>query len=146
MLFDVGKLLNEEHVATLTCTDPEATNDSVYLGTTLARAICETYTSSGSIRSLAGSASCRIYRSRTVGSTCCTICHLEGSRFVSTHLSAWFSDHRFFSGCDQIASIEEDVVVAFTDPDGEDSNRITVILNKAFKVPIPLICPRPSDW
>lgn len=52
---------------------------------------------------------------------------------LSIHLLKYLFKYRL-QGCDQIASIEEDVVVAFTDPDGEDSNRITVILNKAYKV------------
>jgi len=37
------------------------------------------------------------------------------------------------AGCEQLAAIEENVVTAFTDIGGDDNNRITVILNRAYK-------------
>ncbi|KAF8077980.1 hypothetical protein FPV67DRAFT_1463707 [Lyophyllum atratum] len=37
-------------------------------------------------------------------------------------------------GCSQLASVEESIVIAFTQSGGEDHNRITVLLNKAYKV------------
>ncbi|KAJ7709939.1 armadillo-type protein [Mycena rosella] len=37
------------------------------------------------------------------------------------------------AGCDRLAVIEENLVMAFTDLGGEDNNRITVILNQAYR-------------
>ncbi|KAJ7452459.1 hypothetical protein B0H11DRAFT_2073533 [Mycena galericulata] len=37
------------------------------------------------------------------------------------------------AGCDRLACIEENLVIAFTDVGGEDNNRITVILNQAYR-------------
>jgi hypothetical protein len=37
-------------------------------------------------------------------------------------------------GCDRLAAIEENIVLAFTDVGGDDNNRISVILNRAYKV------------
>ncbi|KAJ7774662.1 hypothetical protein DFH07DRAFT_800430 [Mycena maculata] len=37
------------------------------------------------------------------------------------------------AGCDRLALIEENLVVAFTDVGGDDDNRITVILNQAYR-------------
>jgi len=49
VLFDVGKLLNEEHVATSTYNDSQTIIDYVHLGAAPTCAICETYTGSGLI-------------------------------------------------------------------------------------------------
>jgi anaphase-promoting complex subunit 5 len=38
------------------------------------------------------------------------------------------------TGCDRLAAIEENLVIAFTDVGGEDNNRITVVLNQAYRV------------
>lgn len=40
------------------------------------------------------------------------------------------------SGCEKLATVEENIVIAFTDSSGEDSNRITVLLNRSYKVPL----------
>ncbi|KAJ7156003.1 hypothetical protein C8R43DRAFT_998757 [Mycena crocata] len=37
------------------------------------------------------------------------------------------------AGCERLAVIEENLVIAFTDVGGEDNNRITVILNQAYR-------------
>jgi anaphase-promoting complex subunit 5 len=37
-------------------------------------------------------------------------------------------------GCDALAAIEQNVVIAFTEQGGDDNNRITVLLNRAYKV------------
>uniref|UniRef100_A0A0W0FGE9 Anaphase-promoting complex subunit 5 n=1 Tax=Moniliophthora roreri TaxID=221103 RepID=A0A0W0FGE9_MONRR len=37
------------------------------------------------------------------------------------------------AGCDDLAAIEADTVIAFTESGGDDNNRLTVILNKAYK-------------
>ncbi|KAJ7063271.1 hypothetical protein C8F01DRAFT_984862 [Mycena amicta] len=37
------------------------------------------------------------------------------------------------AGCDRLAAIEEDLVIAFTGVGGTDNNRITVILNQAYR-------------
>jgi hypothetical protein len=37
-------------------------------------------------------------------------------------------------GCDQLAAIEENIVTAFTEVGGDDNSRITITLNKAYKV------------
>lgn len=37
-------------------------------------------------------------------------------------------------GCDRVAAVEENVVVAFTEVGGDDNNRFTVTLNQAYKV------------
>lgn len=37
-------------------------------------------------------------------------------------------------GCDQIVAVEENVVTAFTEVGGDDNNRFTVTLNRAYKV------------
>ncbi|GLB34986.1 putative microtubule associated protein [Lyophyllum shimeji] len=37
------------------------------------------------------------------------------------------------AGCSQLASLEESIVIACTQPGGDDHNRITVLLNKAYK-------------
>jgi hypothetical protein len=38
------------------------------------------------------------------------------------------------AGCDRLSILEENLVIAFTDVGGEDNNRITVILNQAYRV------------
>ena len=38
------------------------------------------------------------------------------------------------SGCERLAEIEENAVMAFTAIGGDDNNRISVILNRAYKV------------
>jgi anaphase-promoting complex subunit 5 len=37
-------------------------------------------------------------------------------------------------GCDSLAVVEENVVLAFTEAGSKDNNRITVLLNKAYRV------------
>ncbi|KAJ7219238.1 hypothetical protein GGX14DRAFT_435221 [Mycena pura] len=37
------------------------------------------------------------------------------------------------AGCDQLAIVEENLVIAFTDVGGEDNNRLTVTLNQAYR-------------
>jgi anaphase-promoting complex subunit 5 len=37
-------------------------------------------------------------------------------------------------GCDHVAAVEENVVTAFTEVGGDDNNRFTVTLNRAYKV------------
>ncbi|KAJ6630768.1 hypothetical protein B0H10DRAFT_2160163 [Mycena sp. CBHHK59/15] len=37
------------------------------------------------------------------------------------------------AGCDRLAAIEENLVIAFTDIGGEDNNRITLLLNQAYR-------------
>ncbi|KAJ6496647.1 hypothetical protein C8R47DRAFT_349617 [Mycena vitilis] len=37
------------------------------------------------------------------------------------------------AGCDRLSILEENLVIAFTDVGGEDNNRITVILNQAYR-------------
>ncbi|KAJ7172511.1 armadillo-type protein [Mycena filopes] len=37
------------------------------------------------------------------------------------------------AGCDRLSAIEENLVIAFTDVGGEDNNRLTVILNQAYR-------------
>lgn len=37
-------------------------------------------------------------------------------------------------GCDRVADIEENVVTAFTEVGGNDNNRFTVTLNRAYNV------------
>jgi hypothetical protein len=44
-------------------------------------------------------------------------------------------------GCDELAAVEEDVVTAFTDVCSDDNNRITVKLNRAYKVSPCRACP-----
>ena len=38
------------------------------------------------------------------------------------------------SGCFKLARVEEDIVTAFTDVGGDDNNRLTVTLNRAYHV------------
>lgn len=38
------------------------------------------------------------------------------------------------AGCDALATIEENVVIAFTEQGGDDNNRITVLVNRAYKL------------
>lgn len=38
------------------------------------------------------------------------------------------------TGCDRLSVIEENLVIAFTDVGGDDNNRLTVILNQAYRV------------
>jgi hypothetical protein len=40
----------------------------------------------------------------------------------------------FISGCERLAAIEENIVTAFTDVASDDNNRLTVVLNRAYKV------------
>lgn len=42
--------------------------------------------------------------------------------------------HAYYSGCNQLSSVEENVVVAFAEVGGDDNNRITTTLNRAYKV------------
>ena len=37
-------------------------------------------------------------------------------------------------GCDHVAVVEENIVTAFTEVGGDDNNRFTVTLNRAYKV------------
>lgn len=37
------------------------------------------------------------------------------------------------AGCDQLAQVEENIVIAFTEYGGDNNNRLTVILNKAYR-------------
>ncbi|EDR14280.1 uncharacterized protein LACBIDRAFT_305954 [Laccaria bicolor S238N-H82] len=37
------------------------------------------------------------------------------------------------AGCEKLATVEENIVIAFTDSGSEDSNRITVLLNRSYK-------------
>lgn len=40
-------------------------------------------------------------------------------------------------GCDHVATVEENIVTAFTEVGGDDNNRFTVFLNRAYKVCYP---------
>jgi anaphase-promoting complex subunit 5 len=42
--------------------------------------------------------------------------------------------HTLSSGCDELATVEENIVTAFTEAGGDDDNRLTVTLNRAYKV------------
>ncbi len=51
----------------------------------------------------------------------------------------WFELRLFWAlirlaGCDRLADIEESIVIAFTEQGSSDNNRLTSILNKAYKV------------
>lgn len=37
-------------------------------------------------------------------------------------------------GCDKLSSLEDDMVLAFMEPGTESDTRLTVVLNKAYKV------------
>lgn len=56
---------------------------------------------------------------------------LELLRYEPSH-----ADIYLIIGCDQLAAIEENIVTAFSEVGSEDNNRITVILNRAYKVSI----------
>lgn len=58
---------------------------------------------------------------------------MEGSGLAG-FLCDVISAHSFWIGCEKLAEIEEDIVIAFTDVAGDDNNRITAILNQAYKV------------
>jgi hypothetical protein len=49
------------------------------------------------------------------------------------------------AGCDALAAIEENVVIAFTEQGGDDNNRITMLLNRAYKVCDPWYSMK-HDW
>lgn len=40
----------------------------------------------------------------------------------------------YTSGCDKLAAVEEDIVIAFIPAGGENVNRLAIILNKAYQV------------
>jgi hypothetical protein len=42
----------------------------------------------------------------------------------------------FFLGCGQLSTLEEQLVLIFTEVRSDDNNRLTVTINQAYKVPI----------
>jgi hypothetical protein len=61
------------------------------------------------------------------------VCRLAGSWYVLFTLSASCTLTNDI-GCIQLADISERIVIAFTDVGSEDSNRLTVLLNRAYRV------------
>lgn len=72
---------------------------------------------------------------------------LKNSNGHSTQCSQWYGEKQVRisscfslcecsrrSGCEKLATVEENIVIAFTDSGSEDSNRITVLLNRSYKV------------
>ncbi|KAL0946934.1 hypothetical protein HGRIS_013094 [Hohenbuehelia grisea] len=65
--------------------------------------------------------------------------HLMDSKFTTHLYNAQWAQHCVQSvvwdamGCPSLASIEEDVVFAFTEVGGDDNNRLTVLLNRAYR-------------
>ena len=48
-------------------------------------------------------------------------------------LSAEF-EYESFPGCGQLSTLEEQLVIIFTEMRGDDNNRLTVTINQAYKV------------
>lgn len=64
--------------------------------------------------------------------SCGSFSHLEHCRSVDP-LSI-YSGVECFLGCGQLSTLEEQLVIIFTEMRGDDNNRLTVTINQAYKV------------
>jgi anaphase-promoting complex subunit 5 len=69
-----------------------------------------------------------------MGTTCCSVCSLGGVWCVRMNVFSSATLLNRSAGCQQLAEVERNIVTAFTEVGGDDNNRFTVTLNRAYQV------------
>jgi hypothetical protein len=97
----------------------------------LSRRLCKqsAYTITGWSRS-------RLCRRKGINGANMLYSRLFGLQLVTLSLVAFLhgTDSRLCLGCDALAAIERIIVISFTEAEGDDDSRLSVILNRAYKV------------
>jgi anaphase-promoting complex subunit 5 len=61
--------------------------------------------------------------------------HIWGAVGISKYIPCCsYAEYVPLLGCDRLAEIEEAMIISFTEEGSQDNNRITAILNRAYKV------------
>lgn len=68
-----------------------------------------------------------------MGPTCSPVDSLERSRYESVFICREVPSYVVYSGCERLASIEETAVLVGTEAGSDSNNRLSVILNKAYR-------------